>query len=69
MGDNCDIRVFDMPGFDRLDYRTAKISESTLRSIDGIIVTYDSISNQSQSKATKWIAQFNKVNGHRTNGR
>ena len=44
-----------MPGFDRLDYRTAKISESTLRNIDGIIVAFDSVNDESEKKAKKWI--------------
>lgn len=61
-GDICDVKVFDMPGLNRLDYRTAKISESTLRNIDGIIVVFDSTSQVSQSRAAEWHAEYSKSN-------
>ena len=47
-GEIVDVKVIDMPGFDRLDYRTGTLPASTLRILDGIIVTYNRLSDRSE---------------------
>ena len=57
------MKVIEVPGLDRLDH-SATITQSTLRSLDGIIVAYNRNSHESERRARQWADRFQAADPH-----